>query len=183
MPISLNYESVVFTTIHLRPLPKTCFGLADGCTMSAKKDGLVNIGGFIGLNDENLAKQARNVLILTEGFSTYGGLAGRDLEAIAQGLQEVLDEEYLRYRLRSVEYLAEQLQGIGFRSLSRPEVMRCILTLGPCCRTFHHINFLVRVCARLFMSMVGFDAWKWGMRCLEPVEMVRKFPPSGIWSV
>jgi tryptophanase len=85
------------------------FSYADGATMSAKKDALVNIGGFLALNDENLAMQCRNLLIVTEGFPTYGGLAGRDLEAVAQGLEEILDEHYLQYRIRSVEYLGERL--------------------------------------------------------------------------
>jgi tryptophanase len=89
------------------------FGFADGCTMSAKKDGLANIGGFLALNDDDWAARCKNLLILTEGFPTYGGLAGYDLEAIAAGLHEVLHEDYLRYRIRSIEYLGERLTEAG----------------------------------------------------------------------
>ena len=96
------------------------FSYADGVTMSAKKDAIVNMGGFLAMNDDALAVNARNLLIVTEGFPTYGGLAGRDLEAIAQGLDEVLDEHYLTYRLRSVEYLGNKLTEIGIPILQPP---------------------------------------------------------------
>jgi tryptophanase len=89
------------------------FELADGCTMSAKKDGLVNIGGFVALNDDELTTRLTNMLILIEGFPTYGGLAGRDLAAIAQGLEEVLDERYLTHRIGQVREFGEGLQHAG----------------------------------------------------------------------
>jgi len=96
------------------------FSYADGATMSAKKDALVNIGGFLAMNDEELAMKCRNMLIVTEGFPTYGGLAGRDLEAVAQGLEEVVDEHYLEYRIRSVEYLGEKLVSAGVPIIEPP---------------------------------------------------------------
>jgi len=103
-----------------REIAKAMFRLADGCTMSTKKDGLANIGGFLALNDASWAEAARNLLMLTEGFPTYGGLAGYDLEAIAKGLEEVLDEDYLRYRIRSVEYLAQKIAAAGVPIVQPP---------------------------------------------------------------
>jgi len=104
----------------VRQIAREMFDLADGATISAKKDGLVNIGGLLLLRDDELARRADELLILTEGFVTYGGLAGRDLEAMAQGFEEVVDEDYLRYRIRSIEYLGEKLLAAGIQIVEPP---------------------------------------------------------------
>ncbi len=104
----------------LLEIAQEMFSYADGATMSAKKDALVNIGGFLALNNDDLAMKCRNLLIVTEGFPTYGGLAGRDLEAVAQGLEEILDEHYLQYRIRSVEYLGEKMVAAGVPIIEPP---------------------------------------------------------------
>jgi tryptophanase len=103
-----------------KAIAQEIFSLGDGCTMSAKKDGLANIGGFLCTNDDALAQQEKNLLILTEGYPTYGGLAGRDLEAIAVGLEEVLEEDYLRYRIVSTAYLGRHIAEHGVPIVQPP---------------------------------------------------------------
>ncbi len=104
----------------VRDIVREMFDLVDGATISAKKDGIVNIGGLLLLRDDELVRQADELLILTEGFITYGGLAGRDLEAMAQGFEEVVHDDYLQYRIRSTEYLGEKLLSAGIQIVEPP---------------------------------------------------------------
>ncbi len=122
------------------------FSLADGATISAKKDGLVNIGGVLLMRDDALALRANNLLILTEGFVTYGGLAGRDLEAMAQGFQEVLDEDYLHYRIRSIEYLGEGLLRAGVRIVEPPGGHAIYIDAAAFCPDIPLRSFQARLC-------------------------------------
>ena len=116
--IKLREEGYAYKSV--KEIAREMFSYADGCTMSAKKDGLANIGGFLCTNDDQLARQEKDLLILTEGFPTYGGLAGRDLEAIAVGLDEVLHEDYLHYRFASIRYLGEHISRAGVPIVQPP---------------------------------------------------------------
>lgn len=109
----IKHREPGFEHLSYREIAQQMFALADGCIMSAKKDALVNMGGFLALRDLDLAVLCRTVLIITEGYSTYGGLSGRDMEAIAIGLEEVFEPDYLHYRIKSTEYLAENLHMLG----------------------------------------------------------------------
>ncbi|MBT6978306.1 MAG: tryptophanase [Flavobacteriales bacterium] len=102
-----------YSELSYKQIAEQMFRLTDGAVMSAKKDGLVNMGGFLALKNKELAVECTNVLIITEGFSTYGGLSGRDMEAIAIGLEEVFDEKYLEYRMKSTKYLGDGLEAMG----------------------------------------------------------------------
>ena len=105
----IQQREKAYSKVSIQDIVKEMFSYADGCTMSAKKDGIVNIGGFLCTNNEEVAEKNKNLLILTEGFTTYGGLAGRDLEAIAIGIKEAMDFDYLNYRVKSIEYLGKEL--------------------------------------------------------------------------
>lgn len=116
----IKLREPAYADMSIEAIVREMFSYADGMTMSAKKDALVNIGGWLALNDDAWAVDARNLLILTEGFPTYGGLAGRDLEAMAQGLEEVISEDYLAYRMASTRYLGDALTDRGIPILRPP---------------------------------------------------------------
>ncbi|MBX7093422.1 MAG: tryptophanase [Flavobacteriales bacterium] len=109
----IKHREPEFSHLSYKEIAQRMFALADGAVMSAKKDALVNMGGFLSLRDDQLAEDCKNLLIITEGYTTYGGLSGRDMEALAIGLEEVFDPDYLHYRIRSTAYLGEALHAMG----------------------------------------------------------------------
>ncbi len=173
-------------------IAREMFSYADGCTMSAKKDALVNMGGFLALNDDALAMKARTVLIVTEGFPTYGGLAGRDLEAVARGLEEVLDEHYLRYRIRSVEYLGEKLLAAGVPIVQPPgghaiylDAKRFVPHISPHQYPGQAIVvelFRVGGIRAVEIGSVMFGKQKKGKRIAPPMELVRLAIPRRVYT-
>ncbi|MDX2175505.1 MAG: tryptophanase [Candidatus Sumerlaeia bacterium] len=167
--------------------------LADGCTMSAKKDGLANIGGFLAGNDPKLAQLERNLLILTEGFPTYGGLAGRDLEAVAIGLREALDEDYLRYRAASTRYLGEHISRAGVPIVQPPgghaiyiDAKAMLPHIPPreypgqalACALYEHAGIRGVEIGTVMFGKVGPD----GLDTPAPMELVRLAIPRRVYT-
>ncbi len=177
-----------------REIAREMFDLADGATISAKKDGLVNIGGVLAMRDDALAARANNLLILTEGFITYGGLAGRDLEAMAQGFTEVLDEDYLHYRVRSVEYLGEHLLAAGVQIVEPPGGHAIYIDAGAFCEHLRPDQFpgQALVCAlyrhggirgvEIGSVMFGRTDPSTGATYHPPMELVRLAIPRRVYT-
>lgn len=165
-------------------IAREMFDLADGATISAKKDGLVNIGGVLLLRDAALAERAGNLLILTEGFVTYGGLAGRDLEAMAQGFREVLDEDYLGYRIRSVEYLGEHLRAAGVPIMEPPGGHALYVDAAAFCPHIPPERFPGQALACALYRHAGIRACEIGsvMFARAPMELVRLALPRRVYT-
>ncbi len=170
-----------------REIAQEMFSLADGATISAKKDGLVNIGGVLLMRDDALAARANNLLILTEGFVTYGGLAGRDLEAMAQGFVEVLDEHYLEYRIRSTAYLGEGLMKAGVQIVEPPGGHAIYIDASAFCPHIHPSAFpgQALVCAlyrHAGIRAVEIGSVMFGADGTPPMELVRLALPRRVYT-
>jgi tryptophanase len=165
------------------------FDLAHGATISAKKDGMVNIGGLLLMRDPDLFRRASDLLILTEGYVTYGGLAGRDLEAMAQGFQEVLDEHYLRYRVRSAEYVGERLLRAGVQIVEPPGGHAIYLDAGAFCPHLSREEFPGQALVVALYRHAGIRACEIGSvmfggkdRPPPPLELVRLAMPRRVYT-
>jgi len=172
----------------VREIVRDMFDLADGATISAKKDGLVNIGGVLLLRDEELAPRANSLLILTEGFITYGGLAGRDLEAMAQGFEEVIQEDYLKYRIRSTEYLGEKLLEIGYQIVEPPGGHAIYIDAGHVCPRIPREQFPGQALVCALYRQAGIRAVEIGSVMFgsggetPPMELVRLAIPRRVYT-
>ena len=154
-----------YADMPMLEIARELFSYGDGCTMSAKKDGLVNIGGFLSLNHDQWAQDITNMLILVEGFPTYGGLAGRDLEAMARGLREVLDEEYLRFRIGQVRYLGELLDSASVPILKPIGGHAVYLNAKEFLPHLRPEEFPAQALAVRSFGNMAFEEWKSGRSC------------------
>ena len=158
----------------LKEIAREMFALADGCTMSAKKDGLANIGGFLATDDAELAREEKDLLILTEGFPTYGGMAGRDLEAIAVGLEEVLEPDYLTYRITSTAYLGRHIADAGVPIVEPPGGHAVYVDADAFCPNVEPLEYPgISLCVELYREA--------GIRAVEigSVMFAREDPETG----
>jgi tyrosine phenol-lyase len=172
---------------EVRDIVRETFDLADGATISAKKDGLVNIGGLLLMRDGELAERAAGLLILTEGFVTYGGLAGRDLEAMAQGFEEVLHEDYLQYRLRCVEYLGEKLLAGGIQIVEPPGGHAIYVDAAEFCRHIPREQFPAQALTCALYRHAGVRAVEigrlmFGDRGPDQLELMRLAIPRRVYT-
>ncbi len=171
----------------VREIVRSMFDLADGATISAKKDGLVNIGGLLLLRDAELVRRADELLILTEGFITYGGLAGRDLEAMAQGFEEVVHEDYLQYRIRSTEYLGEKLLAAGIQIVEPPGGHAIYIDARRFCPHIPPARFpgQALVCGlyrHAGIRAVEIGSVMFGQKAPPPMELVRLAIPRRVYT-